>query len=104
MAKPKKKDEVEWKRFEKGVARFEIMFRDGESKIKYNDQVKDKYGESRQVDATVLTTKDGVTDLTIIECRRRKAMSDKRWVEEVWGKMDSVDAAHAILVSNKALS
>ncbi len=93
-----------WKEFEQLVSNLEIMFSDQNCRVKHNDQVRDKYGSLRQVDATVRFSTGATNYLTIIECRNRKKVSDSIWIEQIATKRDNLGADKAICVSNKPLS
>lgn len=95
---------MDWKQFEEFVSRLERLLADLKAKVKTNDSVIDRYGQPRQVDATV-RLQTGTTELLIIiECRRRKRISDVTWVEQTHTKKDNLRADKAVLVSNARLS
>jgi hypothetical protein len=68
-------------------------------RIKVNDMVRDKYGDIREVDISIRGQVGTIDIFLIIECRNRTRVQDKRWVEEVASKRDSLQANKAILVS-----
>lgn len=104
--KQQKKEEssIPWKDFEDLVGKIEHMLVPQNCKVKPNDHIRDSTGELRQVDASVRIDNGTVEILYIIECRKRKKISDVTWVEQVAMKARRLGAAKAIIVSNQALT
>ena len=95
---------TDWKQFENFIGKIEEMLAEKGATVKTNDSIKDRYGNPRQVDASV-RVKTGTTELLIIfECRKRKKMSDVTWVEQVVTKRDNLRANLAVIVSSKPIS
>lgn len=108
MAKAKKatprKDRSEWERFETFVYELERLLSERGARVKLNDQVRSRFGNLRQCDATVRIG-TGTTELLIlIECRNRKKVSDVLWIEQLATKRLDLRAARVVVVTNKPLS
>lgn len=102
--KSKKEASIPWKDFEELVGKIEHMLVPQNCKVKPNDHIRDSTGEWRQVDASVRIDNGTVEILYIIECRKRKKVSDVTWVEQVAMKARRLGAAKAIIVSNQNLT
>lgn len=98
---------AEWKKFENFVGEIERIVAPQGARVKINDQIHDRFGnpKPRQVDASVrIPRRDGTEELTILECRKRKKINDVTWIEQIFGKRDSLAAARAIVVTNRPIS
>lgn len=86
----------EWRRLEDLTGDMERALRDRGAQVTVDVRIRDRHtGRARQVDVTVRIG----NELTVVECRDRRGRSDVRWVEEAFGKRESLGAAHVILVS-----
>lgn len=94
---------LDWKDFEDFVAQIERLLSRHGAKVRRNEQILDRHGALRQLDATIRINTGTTELLVIIECRNRKRVNDITWVEQVAGKRDNLGAAKAIIVSNRKL-
>jgi hypothetical protein len=97
MGKPKK----DWREFEKLVSRIEKLLSPEGAVVKSPDRLIDKFsGQTREVDASIRYTVGSVNVLITIECRKRKAISDDTWIEQLATKKQKIGASDTIAVSS----
>lgn len=95
----------EWKDFERLVAIIERHLGPEGAIIKSPDHIPDKItGEMREVDASIRYQVGSVPILITIECRRRSAKQDTRWIEQIARKRDDIGASATIAVSSSGFS
>jgi hypothetical protein len=94
-------DERPGKRLENLVAWIESSLRErGGAQVTWNERLPDRdTQEPRQIDVAIRVTSGHDTWLGIVEVRDRNRPVDARYVEEVFGKRDSVGADVAYIVS-----
>lgn len=94
-------DERPGKRLEDLVAWIESSLRERDgAAVTWNERIPDRdTQEPRQIDVAIRVTSGHDTWLGIVEVRDRNRPVDARYVEEVYGKRDSVGAAVAYIVS-----
>jgi len=99
-----KNHKTDWKKFEEFVSKIEELLSERAVRVKTNDSITDKYGNLRQVDASVRVSTGTSELLVIFECRKRKKMSDVTWIEQVASKRDNLRANLAVMVSTSAFT
>lgn len=91
--------------FEKLIELLESIGLDKKAVITSPDFLIDKdTGGTREVDISIRSKIGTIPFLIILECRDRTAVQGAPWVEEVSGKMISVNADKAIMISSSGFS
>jgi hypothetical protein len=95
----------EWLKFEQLVANIEKTLCPLGAEVRMSEEIPDRdTGQPRQVDATIRMQVGSTSVLIGVECRKRKAASDVRWIEEVASKRKSIGAAMMIAVSDSGFT
>ena len=94
-----------WRDFELLVARIESAAGPLGMNVKSPDRIRSRVtGRLREVDASI-RTKIGTSEILItIECRKRKAIQDVTWIEQLATKKQAIGAARTIAVSSTGFS
>ena len=89
-------------KFEKQIERIYYLLNYDDAIIKWNDRIvdPDNTNKLRQIDITV-RYKDY---LTIIECRFQRKIQDVKWIEELYGRKESLNADAVIAVSSSGFT
>ena len=88
----------EWRALEQMVARLERVLGE-DADIKSPDHIPDVHtGRKREVDVSIRIKAGSTPILVIIECRKRKKVSDVTWIEQVAQKRSSVGADKAVVI------
>jgi hypothetical protein len=95
-------EELDFRLFEKMIARIHAILEGFESKVTWNDKIIDPDNENqmRQIDVTIKTGKF----LTIVECRYHKSKQDVKWIEELIGRRVSLNADAVVAVSSSGFT
>lgn len=98
--------DVRWRAFEQVVAAIEESLRPRGAVVRSPDRITDRVtGRRREVDATVrLLRADGTTELTVIECRRRRGRQDDPWIEQLATRREKLGADRTIAVASVGFS
>ena len=97
--------EEDWREFERLVARIERDLAPRGAVVRSPDRVPDLVtGSLREVDASIRFTVGSAPILITIECRRRAAVQDDTWIEQLAAKKEKVGAAKTIAVSASGFS
>lgn len=95
----------EGRKFEKLIKFLESIELEKKAIITSPDYLVDKdTGEKREVDISIRYKIGTIPLLIILECRDRTAVQGSPWVEEVSGKMKSINADKAIMISSSGFS
>jgi len=88
--------------FERRVAHIHRVLSERGSKVTWNDRISDPDTpeQMRQVDVSIVDEHG----MTIVECRHRKRPQDVQWVEELYGRKQSLNAAQVIGVSSSGFT
>lgn len=90
----------EWREFERLVARIEADADPGNVTVNSPDRIRCKItGQLREVDASIRTRIGTAEVLLTIECRRRTAIQDVTWIEQLAAKKKAIGADRTIAVS-----
>lgn len=90
----------EWREFERLVARIEADADPGNVTVTSPDRIRCKItGQLREVDASIRTRIGSAEVLLTIECRRRTAIQDVTWIEQLAAKKKAIGADRTIAVS-----
>jgi hypothetical protein len=83
--------------FEQSIARIHDLLEETNSKVTWNDKIPDPDNptQNRQIDISI--TNNGL--LTLVECRLHKEKQDVKWIEELMGRRQSLNADSLIAVS-----
>ncbi len=96
----RRRQDSEWREFERLVARIEADAGPRGLRIKSPDYIRCRTtGRLREVDASIRTQIGTVEVLVTIECRRRSKVQDVTWIEQLATKKDTIGASHTIAVS-----
>ncbi|TMU54811.1 restriction endonuclease [Flagellimonas algicola] len=77
----------------------------GNATVTSPDYIEDKdTGQPREVDISIRCKVGTIPLLIVLECRDRKAIQGTPWVEEVIGKVNSINADKAVLISSSGFS
>ncbi len=95
---------VDWREFEKLVARIERALGPEGISVTSPDRIKDKSGHLREVDAAIRYQLGSCAVLVTIECRDREHKEDVTWIEQLAQKRDSIGAATTVAVSSSGVS
>jgi hypothetical protein len=99
-AELKDKQKKPWREFEKLVAQIEEILAPAGAEIKSPDRIRDLVtGRMREVDASIRFRVGSVPILITIECRRRGAIQDDTWIEQLATKRAKIGAAKTIAVT-----
>jgi hypothetical protein len=94
-----------WREFEQLVARIEETLVPKGAKVKSPDHVRDLVtGRLREVDASIRFDLGSTPVLITVECRKRKAVQDDTWIEQLATKRDKIGAARTIAVSARGFT
>src|ERR1700722_7435068 len=92
---------VEWREFERLIARIEQTLAPDGAIVKSPDYIKDLFtGEDREVDASIRFRLGTVPILITVECRKRGRVQDDTWLEQLATKRTKVGAAKTIAVAS----
>lgn len=95
----------DWREFERLVARIERDLAPQGAVVRSPDRVPDLVtGSLREVDASIRFKVGSSSILITIECRRRGAVQDDTWIEQLASKKEKVGAAKTIAVSSSGFS
>ena len=98
-------NDKEWRQFEKLVARIERILAPKGAIVKSPDKVQDILtGSLREVDASIRIKVGSVSILITVECRKRSAVQDDTWIEQLATKKEKIGAAKTIAVSASGFS
>ena len=102
---PSRRKYPDWREFERLVARIEADAGPHGMVVTSPDRIKCKVtGKKREVDASI-RCKVGTVDMLItIECRRRSAVQDVTWVEQLVNKQKAIGADRTIAVSSSGFT
>ena len=96
---------IEWREFEKLVARIERALAPKGAVIKSPDRIRDIYtGSLREVDASIRYRVGTTPILITVECRKRDAIQDDTWMEQLVTKKHKIGAAKTIAVSSSGFT
>jgi hypothetical protein len=99
---PQDKD---WREFERLVARIEAVLAPRGAVVRSPDRLPDLLtGSLREVDASIRFTVGSAEILITVECRRRDAVQDDTWIEQLATKKEKLGAARTIAVSASGFS
>ena len=94
--------EEEWRQFERLVARIERDLAPKGAVVRSPDRLPDLVtGSVREVDASIRFTVGSAPILITIECRRRAAVQDDTWIEQLAAKKEKLGAAKTIAVKGQ---
>lgn len=84
-------------KFERQIARIHELIEQPDSEITWNDRIPDPDNpvQARQIDITIRRDES----LTLVECRIHNKKQDVKWIEELMGRRDSLNADAVIAVS-----
>lgn len=95
----------DWREFERLVARIERDLSPQGAVVRSPDKVRDLLtGSFRQVDASIRFRVGSSPILITVECRRRGAVQDDTWIEQLATKKEKVGAAKTIAVFSSGFS
>jgi len=95
----------DWRDFEKLVARIEETLAPKGAVVKSPDRIRDMVsGRMREVDASIRFDVGSTPILITIECRKRSAVQDDTWIEQLATKRQKIGAAKTIAVSATGFS
>ena len=95
----------DWKEFERLVARIEGTLAPLGAVVRSPDHIVDLVtGSRREVDASIRFPAGTTSILITIECRKRTARQDVRWIEELATKLEKIGASKTIAVSSTGFS
>lgn len=88
--------------FEKQISRIYDLLVDGSAEVTWNDKIPDPDNpkQLRQIDITI---KKG-DEITHVECRSHKDPQNTKWIEELFGRKISLEAATMIAVSDSGFT
>jgi hypothetical protein len=94
-----------WREFECLVARIERDLAPRGAVVRSPDRIRDLLtGSLREVDASIRFKVGSSPILITVECRRRGAVQDDTWIEQLAAKKEKVGAAKTIAVSSAGFS
>ena len=95
----------DWRQFERLVARIERALAPRGAVVRSPDRIPDLVTRKlREVDASIRFTVGSAPILITIECRRRTAVQDDTWIEQLATKKEKLGAARTIAVSVSGFS
>lgn len=103
MKKPKRNKPNPGKQYEKIVADIHRRFSDG-GVVTEDELVVGRSGRERQIDVALRTDVAGYPLLVVVECKDYKRRVEIGQVEELIGKINDVNAAKGVLVSDSGFS
>jgi hypothetical protein len=88
--------------FEQSIARIHSLLEETNSKVTWNDKIPDPDNptQNRQIDITIINN----NLLTLVECRFHKSKQDVKWIEELIGRRQSLNADALIAVSSSGFT
>ena len=88
--------------FEQQVARIAAVLEGAGATVQWNERIPDpdNPSQARQIDVTVRRD----STLTILECRHHARPQDVQWIEELYGRRDSLSADAIIGVSSSGFT
>lgn len=88
--------------FEKRIAELQLLLSESGTIVKWNDKIPDPDNptQARQIDATV---NNGTTTIHV-ECRIHADKQDVKWIEELYGRKESLGADGLIAVSSSGFT
>jgi hypothetical protein len=88
--------------FERHVERVHQLLDGTTAQVTWNDHVPDPDNpeQQRQIDVTIRRG----DELTLVECRHRRAPQSVQWIEELIGRQASLRATHVIAVSSSGFT
>lgn len=95
----RKRAETDARKFEIWIARIERAIAPTGAIVTTPDRIKDKDGQHREVDASIRHKVGSVEVLITIECRKRTAVQDSTWIEQLATKKINIGASETIAVS-----
>lgn len=96
---------VQWRQFEKFIARIEQAMAPSGAVVKSPDRIPDMLtGELREVDASVRYKVGTCLVLITIECRDRSGIEDVRWIEQLAEKKRAIGASITVAVSSSGFT
>ena len=101
----RRRQDPEWREFERLVARIEADASPLGMTVKSPDRIRCRMtGRLREVDATIRSRIGTAEVLITIECRRRSKVQDVTWIEQLATKKDAIGASHTIAVSTSGFA
>jgi hypothetical protein len=98
-------DYPEWKQFERLVARIEATLAPKGAVVRSPDRIPDLItGSLREVDGSIRLNVGSASILITLESRRRGAVQDDTWIEQLATKKEKIGAAKTIAVSSSGFS
>lgn len=95
----------EWRRFEEMVANIERALAPYGAVITSPDHLPDLVsGQLREVDASIRFQIGSTPILITVECRRRGAIQDLTWIEQLASKKENIGASATLAVSSSGFS
>jgi hypothetical protein len=95
----------QWKQFERLVARIEATLVPQGAVVRSPDRIPDLYtGSLREVDGSIRFNVGSASILITLESRRRGAVQDDTWIEQLATKKEKIGAAKTIAVSSSGFS
>lgn len=93
-------DNPEWKQFERLVARIEAALVPKGAVVRSPDRIPDLHtGSMREVDGSIRFKVGSASILITLESRRRAAVQDVTWIEQLATKRENIGADKTIAVS-----
>jgi hypothetical protein len=83
--------------FERQIHRVIELIEGSGAEVTWNDRIPDPDNPSQQRQIDISIKRDGF--LTLVECRLHKERQDVKWIEELYGRKISLNAANVIAVS-----
>lgn len=93
---------VKYQEFEQKIALIETLLSKDGAKVKWSEKIPDPDNPTqlRQIDVTIRRGKQ----LTIVECRLHSQPQSVKWIEELHGRRQSLNAYSAIAVSSSGFT
>lgn len=88
--------------FEQSITRIHKLLEETNSKVTWNDKIPDPDNptQNRQIDISIINN----DLLTLVECRLHKSKQDVKWIEELIGRRQSLNADSIIAVSSSGFT